>query len=65
MVRLWNLKGKSLREYKGSDEIVTSVCVNDETKHVFAGTFSGQLKTWRLNNGQPRGDLATNPHPER
>ncbi len=65
MVRLWNLKGKSLREYKGSDEIVTSVCVNDETKHVFAGTFSGQLKTWRLNNGQPRGDLATNPQPER
>ena len=64
MVRLWNLRGKTLREYKGSDEIVTSVCVNDETRHVFAGNFSGQLKTWRLNNGQSRGDLATNPQPE-
>ena len=63
-VTLWNLKGKAIRQFKGSDEIVTAVCVNDETGRVFAGNFSGQLKSWQLKNGKSQGDLKTNPQPE-
>ena len=60
-VQLWNLKGKALRQFKGSGEIITSVCVNDETEIVFAGNFSGHLKSWRLTNGKSLGDFKTNP----
>ena len=60
-VLLWNLKGKAVRQFKGSGEIITSVCVNDESGIVFAGNFSGQLKSWRLKGGKALRDLETNP----
>ena len=60
-VTLWNLKGKAVRQFKGSGEIITSVCVNDESGIVFAGNFSGQLKSWRLKGGKALRDLETNP----
>ena len=60
-VTLWNLKGKAVRQFKGSSEIITSVCVNDESKQVFAGNFAGQLLTWNLGSGKRSGELETNP----
>ena len=60
-VTLWNLKGKAVRQFKGSREIITSVCVNDEAGFVFAGNFAGQLKSWRLTSGKAFEDLGTNP----
>lgn len=63
-VTLWNLKGNALRRFKGSSEIITSVCVNDEAGYVFAGNFAGQLKSWRLKNSKVSGDLKTNPDPD-
>ena len=61
-VALWNVKGKQLRAFKGLDEIVTAVCVNDEAGYVFAGSLDGRLKSWRLNDGKSFGSLATNPN---
>lgn len=61
LVALWNVKGKSIRKFKGSTEIVTAVCVNDEAGLIFAGNFAGQLKSWRLEDGKSDGDLETNP----
>jgi len=60
-VLLWNLKGKTIRRFTGSSEIITSVCVNDEAGYVFAGNFAGQLKSWGLKGGKPLKDLETNP----
>lgn len=61
LAALWNLKGKQLRKFSGSNEIVVSVAVNEEAGLVFAGNFAGQLKSWQLKDGKPRGDLETNP----
>ena len=61
LVALWNIKGRSIRKYKGSTEIVTAVCVSDESKRVFAGNFAGLIKSWALRSGKSSGDLETNP----
>jgi tricorn protease-like protein len=57
MVKLWDGKGKRLQVFKGLQEIVTAVGVNDETQQIVAGDFAGQIKTWKVDQPKKSGQL--------
>ena len=45
--------GKSVREFHGAGDECLSVAVHAATDRIAAGTFDGEIRVWRLSDGQP------------
>lgn len=61
LVKLWKQDGGLIRQFDGLSDIAVACSYCDESAKVLGADWSGQLRTWNAADGQPSGQLATNP----
>ncbi|MGF1583033.1 MAG: c-type cytochrome domain-containing protein [Gemmataceae bacterium] len=57
MVRVWDQKGKELRNYADLSDHATAVALSSSTKRVLGGDWSGTTLAWSLTTGKILGQL--------
>ncbi|MCA8998430.1 MAG: hypothetical protein KDA80_15640, partial [Planctomycetaceae bacterium] len=61
VTRLWNGDGAKVRDFPAMADLAMEVAFDAESKRVLAGNWQGIIAIWNSEDGQPVGQIDTNP----
>lgn len=61
VTRLWNGDGNKVRDFPAVGDLAMEVAFDAESKRVLAGNWQGIVAVWNSEDGQPVGQIDTNP----
>ncbi len=61
VTRLWDGNGQQQRAFEAFSDLALKVSFCDETDHVIAGDWTGNIRVWNAADGKRLGELAQNP----